>query len=391
MQHLGRATRGLRLGASVIVASAGTLGLISSQAGATTDPFDQPSSLAIIGSHLFVANQGNGTVSELDASTGSPIATLPAATVNVAGPRSIVADGTKLFIAGSTGAVSELSSNGTFLGQESFPGCKGGTAGLAVESSSTVVELCENGRLAELSTSSPPTLISSVKLSVTGLTLSSATAIAIEGATAYVTFTTPENASDGIAAVSLATGTVLHEVNEMTEPADAFAAPAGVAVAGKELWLTNAGTNSIGPSVEELNRSDLSFVVSDDNTGHQGTSGAILASHTPGEEDTDVYVATIAVTTAPMVTYYDYNPTNPTNPPYNPAFNFKWMMCNTNTSGTTTNPNRLPYKFNHPSAFAVYDSSILWVANEGTDGNSWPPEHVEAMNATTGAFLFNAQ
>jgi len=389
MRHPALAKWITRLAGATIILAGGSLALIGSPAVATSSPFDAPSSLAILGTHLFVANQANSSLTEVDAGTGALIATIPASTLKVSSPVAVVADDDKLFVAGQDGSIAVLSADGAFVSQVVVTGC-GAAAALAVESTSTIIELCENGRINQLSTAGT-TLTSMIKASVIKAsepTFIQATALAIEGTSAYVTFTTTSNASDGVAAFSLPSGTLTTAVDDSTNPSDAFAAPAGIAVAGKFLWITNAGTGGSSPSIEQLRRADLSFIISDSSSADLGTAGAVLAHHAPGSNDTDVYVATLQGTTAPMVSYY--NP--PLVQPATPTLSWRWMMCNTNASGTLINPNRHPYKFDHPSAFALYGST-LWVANAATDANNSPQPyatHVEAMDAETGAFLFNA-
>jgi len=376
-----------RLGAALAITVSGSFALAGSPASASPSPFDAPSSMALVGPYLFVANEANSTVTEVNAGTGALITTIPAGTLRATNPTAMVADDNELFVAGQSGSISEISGEGQFLGQLVVTGC-GSARALAVESTGTVVELCSNGRLNEIDTAGL-TLASTIKATaIKGAehSFTGATALAIEGTTAYVTFTTTSNASDGVAAFSLLSGTVSLTVDEHSAPGDHFAAPAGIAVADKDLWVTNAGAGANPPSIEELTRASLSSVVSDNSSSDIGTAGAVLANRTPGTSDTDVYVATVAGTTAPMVTYYD----PPALQSSSPTLNFKWMMCNTNVSGTPTDPTRLPYKFNHPSAFALY-GPILWVANAATDQGVSFATHVEAINAETGEFLFNAR
>ncbi len=393
MRHRSLAPWCTRLGAALVIVVSGSFALLASPASASPSPFDAPSSMALVGPYLFVTNYANSTVTEVDAGTGAFLATIPAATLRAANPTAIVADDNELFVAAQGGSISEISGNGQYLGQLVVTGCGSATA-LVVENTSTVVELCSNGRLNEIDTADL-TLGSTIRASVikaTERTFTKATALAIEGTSAYVTFTTTNNASDGVVVYSLVTNTITSKADEATNPGDAFAAPAGIAVAGKFLWITNAGTDAgttvttgISPSVEQLARATLSFIISDSSSNDLGTAGAVLANHASGTSDTDVYVATIQGTTAPMVSYYD----PPTVQPSSPTLNWKWMMCNTNASPPTPG---YPYKFDHPSAFALY-GPILWVANAATDLNNSPRTygtHVEAMNAETGAYLFNA-
>jgi hypothetical protein len=336
----------IAIGVATALASIAAL-IMSASAGAVTSHFSSPSSLADIGSDLFVANAGNGTVTELNASTGSVLSTFSKTVVSTASPQSIVADGGDLFVSGTSGAVVELTPDGKLVHKVAISGCTGGASKLGVESAGAIVELCKNGEISQLSV---PGLTLTKQISPAAAGLSDATALTVVGTSAYVTSVTAAHAHDGVVVVSLTTGKKTASVTDANEAQDDFAAPAGIASNGTDLWVTNAGTTSVVPSVTELTRSNLALVANDDDNWEIGTTGAVIAVPTATAGTTDVYVATVNGTTSSMMTLFISSASD--------HFSYQWMWCNSNPPET--------WQFGDPSAMAVH-SGVLWVANASTN------------------------
>jgi YVTN family beta-propeller protein len=89
------------------VASAVSVGIIPAQAAAprtsSANEFDAPSGLAFGGGHLWVTNQANNSVTEIDPSNQSWIATLRASSYGFNQPTAITDAGADLFVANASG------------------------------------------------------------------------------------------------------------------------------------------------------------------------------------------------------------------------------------------------------------------------------------------------
>ena len=104
---------------------------------------------------------------------------------------------------------------------------------------------CESGALGVWSTSSGALLRA---LSPSASRLTHATALAVQGATAYVTnaaTAAPGSAPDGVTAISISTGQRLRTVTNTTNASYGFSAPSGIASDGSHLWVANSTGNTV--------------------------------------------------------------------------------------------------------------------------------------------------
>ena len=93
------------------------------EAAAIAGPeFDAPSGLAYGGGHLWVANQANNSVTEVNPSTGAWIKTIRKSADGFDQPAAIIDVGADLFVVNGGGSVTELlAQNGSLVGHVSGP------------------------------------------------------------------------------------------------------------------------------------------------------------------------------------------------------------------------------------------------------------------------------
>ena len=95
--------------------------------------YDAPGSLSSDGTHVWVTNAGGGTVTELDASTGAVVQTIPVGT----NPVGVSSDGTHVWVANDgSGTVSEIQIEDPQVISFTAPaaGAVGGSAALSAAS-----------------------------------------------------------------------------------------------------------------------------------------------------------------------------------------------------------------------------------------------------------------
>ena len=189
-----------------VAISAASLGiaslvLVTSPAGASgggqaPSTFAAPSSIASVGPWIAVANRTSSTLTLLRASDGVVVRTVSHAALGLTDPTSIIAgivSGRRVaFVGGGAGKVIELalSAKGTAVAVSRFremqlKGCASRAATyLATDGRGHLVVACNNGALGVWSTASGA-LVHALASSASKLT--HATALAVLGATAYVT------------------------------------------------------------------------------------------------------------------------------------------------------------------------------------------------------------
>ena len=196
---------------------------------------NDPVGVSSDGTHVWVVNAGDGTVTELDASTGSEIDTSPVA---VNGPQGISSDGTHVWVLDSSdNTVSELdASTGSVIQTITVGSLPDG-----VSSDGTHVWVANyiGGTLSELSAST-----GSVIQTITVGT--KPTAVSSDGTHVWVV-----NGGDGtVSELSASTGSVIQTITVGSTP---FA----VSSDGTHVWLTSGGG---GDTVTELSASTGSVI-----------------------------------------------------------------------------------------------------------------------------------
>jgi hypothetical protein len=321
--------------------------------------FAKPSSIAAVGHWLVVTDKATSTLSILAASTGAVEATFSHRALGVSAPSSAVASTTSgralVFVAGIGGNVAELNVATSTASKPAVTrlrilrpaGCaRSAAAYLAVDTHGHVLEACSTGVVTEWAVRMGG-LIRSFRAATTKLT--NATGLTVLGTSVFVAnaaTAAAKSAADSVAELSLVTGKLVRTVSNMTNPADAFSAPDGIAAFGTHIWEINAN----GSTVDELSAANLAFVTS--SATNLSDPGVVLATKAA------VFVSSGG--SYGMVTQFTGSAATLSSP---------WMMCNTNG----------PYNFDAPSGFAISGAS-LWVTNASNG-------LIDRMNASSGALV----
>jgi hypothetical protein len=302
-----------------------SFGFAPSSGGHAVD-FDAPDSAAVVGKHLFVANGGSNSVTEVNASDGAYVATISGARYRFDTPAAIVAVGTDLFVANSSGnSVTEFRAPG----HNHIRTIGGSSDGLSdpialADSAGDLFVLNGTGSVTEIAAATGALLGTA---SGPAFGFDQPTGLAVGDGDIFVA----NSAADTVTVVSTAT---MGFVRSLSGSTFAFSTPTGVAFDGANIWVTNQSDESVTEfSAATLVEEDVLV------SGNLPMVGPITYG--------DGYVFTVSPPGAsPMVSQITPSPA---------AVN--WMMCNTNG----------PYLFNDPQALVVTGTD-LWVVNEG--GNS---------------------
>ncbi len=300
--------------------------------------FDAPTSAAVADSDLFVTNSANNSVTEMNASDGSYMATISGNRFGFASPAAIVAVGNHLFVANSAGnSVTELK----IAGHRHVRTIKGARYGFAdpialASSGQDLFVLNGAGSITEVAIRNGA-LIGMASGLVFGF--DEPTGLAVADGYVFVA----NSAADTVTVLNAGTRAFVASLSGA--PFD-FSTPTGVAFDGTNMWVTNQGDESVTEfsptTLDELN------VLFSGNLPMVGPitygNGYVFAVSPPGS--------------SPMVSQITPSPASA-----------NWMMCNTNG----------PYLFNNPEALVVAGSD-LWVVNEG--GNS-----LTEMDTVTGNLI----
>jgi hypothetical protein len=293
-----------------------------------------PTAAAVVGPDLFVANQAGNSVSVLNASTGTHLATIAGSPFAFDHPTSIVALGPDLFVANGAGdSVTEINARTRSLVRT--------IAGL----SDPIALAAGRGHLYVLGSRGVVTAITTASGDLAGVAsgtrfgFNEPKGIAVRGDNLFVT----NSGADSITQIDDRTMTLARTIRGS---AYGLRRPIGAAINGTDLWVTNEAGDSV-TEISTTTGAPLRVVVDHTNLP---TPGPITVG--------DGYVFTVSPPgNSPMVTQVL------------PSGAVPWMMCNTNG----------PYLFNNPQA-AVVSGSNLWVVNKS--GSS-----LTEMNTDSGALI----
>src|SRR5664280_2795626 len=219
--------------------------------------FNEPGAITSDGTHVWVANSGGNSVTELNASNGLPVQVLSGGSYGLNLPRSIAYDGTHLWVANADGqSVTELNaSDGSWV--QTLSGAPygfidpdgilfdGAHVWVANQSGNSVTELTASGSFVQT-------------LSGGSYGFDDPTHFAFDGTHLWVSnFSGPSvtelNASDGSWVQTIA--------EKATGGPPGFFGPGAMAFDGTHIWVVNGfSLDGVGNSVTELNASDGSFV-----------------------------------------------------------------------------------------------------------------------------------
>jgi hypothetical protein len=284
---------------------------------------DAPTSAAVAGGDLFVANQAGNSVTVVNATTGVHVATITGSVFAFDGPTAIVASGPDLFVANGAGnSVTEIDAATHHVVRI--------VAGAPFGFADPIALAAGSGRLFVLSAAGPVTALSTVTGGLLGVAAgsqygySSPMGIAASAGDLWVT----DHATDSVTEIDSQT---MAFVTRLQGPGFKFDRPVGAVVDGSDLWVANQGGDSV-TEVATATGKPVRVVVDHTNLP---TPGPVTVG--------DGYVFTVSPPgNSPMVSQIA---------PGNGVVG--WMMCNTNG----------PYLFSNPQAAAVSGSN-LWVVSK---------------------------
>lgn len=337
----------------VPVALSGLIGLsavigavVPTAAEASSQPFDTPTSIAAVGTTLFVTNSASNSVSEIDATSGAHVGYLTGSPYNFNAPSAILLAHGALWVANASGnSVTELSNSGTYLGT---------TTGISdpvalAATPSTLYVLQANGGVTSIHTATAR-VANTYTATISG---EGSTGIAVSGGKVFV-------ANHAGNTVTVLNASTLRLDTILSNASYKFNAPTGVTAQGKNIWVTEQGSSSI----TELSAGSLQVVQVIDSE-YLPDVGAVTYG--------DGYVFTVSPPgTSPMVS--QITPTLKSDP--NADNDVNWMMCNTNAA----------YYFDNPQALAVVGND-LWVVNEGGTPGVVGGNSLTEMSASSGALI----
>jgi hypothetical protein len=322
---------------SLVVASSAAWGAV--KAHQQSYQFAAPDAASVYGADLFVANGGNSSVTEVNASTGAYVRTISGKGTGLDAPSATVVTGGDLFVANrSNDTVSEFkTSNGQHI--RTIFGARyrfSSPIALALDGTDLFV-LNGSGSVTEVAVRSGA-LVGTA--SGSAFKFKSPTAIAVAHGRVFVV----NSGGNTVTVFNAGTRTFLAS---LAGSQFQFKTPKGIAYDGTNLWVTDQA----GDSVTEFSPTTLhELSVTTDATNLPDVGPIVYGDH-------DLFAAS-PPGSSPMVTQIAGSPVL-----------LPWMMCNGNG----------PYLFNNPQAMAVAGPN-LWVVNEG--GNS-----LTEMNASTGALI----
>lgn len=302
--------------------------------------FDSPSGLAFDGGHLWVTNQGNNSVTEINPNSGAWLATYVAPRYGFNQPTAITSFGANLFVANKGGSVSELrASTGAVV--RVISGRKFGFVDpVAITSVGKRVLVLNAGH-----SSATPNALGSITefngrtgallrtVSGPSFMLDNPMAFTVNGADVYVA----DEGNNSVSEINFATGALVTVISQQ-----GLDAPDGIAVQDGNIWVADSASNAatqISAATNVVTATDT------DADAAYGFGDPLMVIGTGG----NVYVAS-PYGASPMVTKVSAT----TGTPY-------WYMCNTNG----------PYYFSQLSAFAV-SGDDLWVASSSGANSKTP-------------------
>ncbi len=332
---------------------------LAPRAGAVAAPeFDAPSGLAYGGGHLWVTNQANNSLTEVNPSTGAWIKTITNRADGLDQPAAIIDVGADLFVVNGGGSVTELlAQNGSLVGKASGP-TYGFDNPVAVAVAGTQLYVLNAGQpAASPAVPGSITVIDAGTRSLLGII--SGPMFSFDDPAALTTWHhdvfVADEAANAVTEIHTTTNSL---VKVITDPG--LSAPDGIAAAQGHVWVADSGS-SAATEIDAATTTVLgTFDDSDGAYGFDDPSVSIA-------NKSNVFIAT-PFGTSPMVTRLSASTGAP-----------KWYMCNTNG----------PYYFSDLSAFA-FVGDHLWVASRSGANNPHPDAATGSLTelyATSGALI----
>jgi hypothetical protein len=285
--------------------------------------FSAPLGVAFDGTHIWVANLGNNSVTELNAGDGSWVQTFSGGSYGLSGPEGVSFDGTHIWVTNEGNSVTEINAaDGSWvrtLSSSSYGFTR--PWGVTFDGTHIWVTNFNGNSVTELSASDGSWVRT---LSGGSYAFNEPFAVAFDGTHIWVTnatggSVTELDASDGSWVRTLSGGSY------------GFSLPQGVAFDGTHIWVANY----LGNSVTELNAGDGSWVqtLSDFSYGLRGPEGLAF-------DGTHIWVTNLNWSTVTELNASDGS----------------WVRT---LSGGS-------YGFSEPEGVA-FDGTHIWVANFGND------------------------
>jgi DNA-binding beta-propeller fold protein YncE len=318
--------------------------------------FDSPSGLAFGGGHLWVTNQGDNSVTEINPNSGAWLATYLAPRYGFNQPTAITSFGADLFVTNKGGSVSELrASNGAFV--RYISGKKFGFADpVAITSVGQRILVLNAGHSGATPTGSITEFngrTGALLRTVSGpsFMLENPMAFTVNGADVYVA----DEGNNSVSEVNFATGALVTVISQQ-----GLDGPDGIAIQDGNIWVADSASNA----ATEISAATNTVTATDtDADAAYGFGDPLMVIGTGG----NVYVAS-PYGTSPMVTKVSATAGTP-----------YWYMCNTNG----------PYYFSQLSAFAV-SGNDLWVASSSGANSKTPGASTGSlteMSVTDGSLI----
>jgi outer membrane protein assembly factor BamB len=324
-----------------VAASLAGVGLAQVAGAAKTssaNEFDAPSGLTFGGGHLWVTNGAGNSVTEINPSNGNWVATFRASRDGFNQPSAITNWGPDLFVANTSGGVTELRDSGALVRVVS--GARYHFIDpVAIHASGNVVLVLNAGNpsaatpvAGSITEFSARTGAFIRRLAGPSFAFSNPAAFTISGPDLFIA---DEN-NNSVTEATIA-GALVRVV-----AGQGLSSPDGIAVEDGMVWVSDSGSNS----ATRINASTGAVVATDTDADADygfGHPSVVIAA-----ED-NVYIAS-PFSTSPMVTKVGATSGVPS-----------WFMCNTNG----------PYYFSLLSAFAI-SGNDLWVASRSGANSATP-------------------
>jgi hypothetical protein len=296
--------------------------------------------LAFGGGHLWVSNEAGNSVTEINPSNGSWIATFQSNLYGFDRPTAITSYGPDIFVANETGSVSELSAaDGALVRIIAGPSYRF-VHPVALQVADSTLLVLNAGRSAGSSpvggsiTEIDPATGSFLRnVSGSSYAFEDPAAFAASGHEVFVA----DERANAVTEVRISNGALIRVVR-----GQGLSAPDGIGVASGRVWVADRATSAATEIAAASGRVLATDTDSDADYGFW-TPSTVLAS------GASIFIAT-PFGTSPMVTKLSATTGRPS-----------WYMCNTNG----------PYYFSLLSAFAV-SGSHLWVASRSGANSKTP-------------------
>ncbi len=300
---------------------------------------DQPTAITEDRGDLWITNVGNNTVTELTLS-GSLVRTLSGPTYGFDDPVAVAGDGTDLFVVNNSGSVTEIdeATGGLVEIIEGSAYAFSGPDAILVNGGDAWVTNGAGNSVTEFDTATGAAVAVLTNQSDASYAFDDPVALAAVGSDIWVVNGTGASNTDPLAgSATVIDGTTGSFVQQVSDPADGFESPAGVAYSGGSVWITDSASYQVtqltpsGALVQVItNGSNDANYGFDHPTAIVATAGYVYVDSPPGS--------------SPMITEVN-----------SATSEGDWYECNTNSPDP---------RFNNPTGLVVTGTDA-WVVSPG--------------------------